>query len=120
MQSDAVQRLQRASQIQGKTTDNVLVVQKAENASVMVSMFEVAGQREKALDIERDTPSMFKEDWKFLLEGEFSLSEIKSFGPKELKLVASALIGSSKHWSHFATTLTTNVVKLCVVMCWKI
>lgn len=105
-QNNPSQRLEQrisSSNVRSKK-DDILILQRAEDASMMVKMFQAMGQREKALEIDRDVLSMFKNDGKFLWEEGFSSSEISSFGPKELELVVSTLIRDGKLWGNIGET----------------
>ena len=79
--------------------DDLELIKRAEDITIMASMFDTMGQTSKALDIDKDIFSLFKKDKeKFTWEMGYTTSEISSLGPKSLEVVLSTLIKSSKRW----------------------
>lgn len=92
----SLQRPSFSSPKGAKESGNLETIQMAEDALTMGKMFETMGRSDKALETYRNTLSMFKNDDDFYADEGFTESEIRNFGAKELQIVLSVLITSSK------------------------
>ncbi|KAL9184789.1 hypothetical protein ACHAXT_012759 [Thalassiosira profunda] len=75
--------------------DNLELLQMAENAATMGTMYETLGNLPKAIQIDHEVLSLFKDDSEYSNEG-FTDSEVRSFGPKTLQVVIAALVSTAK------------------------
>lgn len=72
----------------------------AEDAIVMGNMYSNMGNIKKALEVDADILSMFKQDGNEYDESEgFTTHEIRKMGPKTLEAVTAQLICNAKHWN---------------------
>jgi len=79
--------------------DSLETLQSAEEAAAMGQMYQNMGNTKKAIQVDFDILSMFKEDGEFLPEEGFKTTEIRRLGPKTLQVVVSTLIVNAKHWN---------------------
>ena len=70
-------------------------------AAAMGQMYQNMGNTKKAIQVDIDILSMFKEDGEFLPEEGFKTTEIRRLGPKTLQVVVSTLIVNAKHWNTY-------------------
>jgi hypothetical protein len=71
-----------------------------EDAVTMSQMYMNMGNSKKALEVDADILSMFKDGGgDYFDEGGFTTHEIRSMGPKTLNCVVSALINNAKHFN---------------------
>lgn len=88
-----------SSSLSDKDGDSLETLKDAEDAAVMGTMYSNIGSIKKALEVDADILSMFKDDGEYSSDKGFSDTEIRRFGPKTLQAVTSALINNAKHWN---------------------